>query len=767
MRKLAIFSAAFSVAVCFFCWLLPSTALPICALAATLVWVGLHRVRTRKIHSAVAASIVCMGLSVGFLWCYGYQALMLAPARELDGQTIVLQGVVVDWPVERNGGYSVTVRADRALGVPGKIRLYTDEQGRDLQPGDQISTIAGCISGERKVTGEAISYYTAQGIFVQAKAYGRLSIQSPERVSIRFWPIKMAAALKRGVDAVFPEELAPFVKALVTGDRQDLSDEFQTDLRRTGLSHVVAVSGMHLAFLAGVLDLFLGRGRRSTTLLMCVTICVFCAMVGNTPSVVRAAVMIIMLHLAPLLQRERDDPTALMFALMLLLAWNPLSVAHVGLQLSFAAVAGIMLVSERIRNRLLSLLRLDRKGASKTVYMLLAIPRFGVGVFATTLGASLLTVPLIAFQFQTLSLIAPIANLAALWAVSLLFLGGLLAGVLGIFWPIVGAIVSAPFLPVAHYFLWVVKQLSGLPYASLPMDTGVYRLWLVLVYGLILLTVFQREKRPILLPVAAAVGTLLCSIGLSVWLYQSGDFVLTVLDVGQGQSVLLRMGQSFVLVDCGGSRSENAGDLAADYLQTHGGKKLDVLVLSHCHADHANGVVRLLDRIEVGTIVLPDRDRDMPLRQEIERQAAERDIPMRHLQYSLNFHFGGERNLTIYPPMGRGDNPNKHGLTVLASVGENEVLMTGDMNCDTEKRLLRQVELPDVEVMLAGHHGSGDSNSMELLEHVTPEVVVVSVGQNNPHKHPAEEALTRFEAVGAEVYRTDVHGTITVQVGEK
>ncbi|MEM5781314.1 MAG: ComEC/Rec2 family competence protein, partial [Lawsonibacter sp.] len=133
------------------------------------------------------------------------------------------------------------------------------------------------------------------------------------------WPALWAKALKTGIHAAFPPDAAPLIQALVTGNRDGLTDEFTTSLQRAGLSHTVAVSGMHLAFLASMVSLLLGKGKRSTALATLVGVAVFCGIVGNTPSVLRAAVMIGMLQIAPLLRRERDDVTALAFALMLIL----------------------------------------------------------------------------------------------------------------------------------------------------------------------------------------------------------------------------------------------------------------------------------------------------------------------------------------------------------------------------------------------------------------------------------------------------------------
>ncbi|MBP3388841.1 MAG: ComEC/Rec2 family competence protein, partial [Clostridia bacterium] len=341
MRVLAIFAFSFAGAVLAANYWLPESILILLgllmALSGGLACVILKdRRRLRK-----AAALICGGLALGLLWTAAYTALFFQPARALDDRTVRLTATVSDWPQETDYGYSVLVRAETDSFARLNTILYTDEQGAALRPGDRIAGVVHCTLGDRTFAGEEITYYTAKGIFLRGELYGRLEVQRPDHVPVRYWPVLLARAIKGGIDASFPPDAAPLVRALVTGNRDNLTDEFTTSLQRTGLSHTVAVSGMHLAFLTGLLGLMLGRGKRSTALACVVWVVLFCGVAGSTPSVLRAAVMLLMLEIAPLLDRERDSFTALAFALFLLLLWNPFSAAHVGLQLSFAAVAGI------------------------------------------------------------------------------------------------------------------------------------------------------------------------------------------------------------------------------------------------------------------------------------------------------------------------------------------------------------------------------------------------------------------------------------------
>lgn len=325
MRRLAIFSFSFgAAALCAALLPLDGTLwlLGALALAAALLTGLPHGSKQARLAVRWGA----MGLAAGFLWTAGYTALFWRPAQALDDRTVRLSGTVAEWPQEREYGWSVLVRMETE-GPAVPTLLFADSQAAQLRPGDRVETVAHCTLADRSRAGEEITYYTAKGILLTAQGYGLLSWERPEAVPLRDRPALWSRALKDSIDRSFPGDAAPLVKALVTGNRDSLTDPFTTSLQRTGLSHTVAVSGMHLAFLAGLVSLLLGASRRLTALVLIPMSILFCLVAGCTPSVVRAAIMIVLLQLAPLFRRERDDCTALGTALLLLLLWNPYSAA--------------------------------------------------------------------------------------------------------------------------------------------------------------------------------------------------------------------------------------------------------------------------------------------------------------------------------------------------------------------------------------------------------------------------------------------------------
>lgn len=765
MRKLAIFSTGYAAAVFSAALFLPEGALlPLggfCVILAVMLRL-LKRVlpdRNRR-----RALLCCAGMAVGFLWTWGYGMLVLEPARQLDDKTVVLTGFVLDYPQERDYNGSVLLRTRLEDGGSVDTLLYIKKDYLELKPGDRVTTIAHCTLATHTKNGEEITYYTAKGIFLTAKAYGELTWERPERIPLSCVPAYLNRALKESIDRAFTSDAAALVKAVVTGNRDNLSDAFTSSLQRTGLAHTVAVSGMHLAYLAGFLAALLGHGSRRTAVVSIPLIVLFALVAGGTPSVVRAAVMIIMLQIAPLLGRERDGLTSLAFALLLLLLQNPFACANVGLQMSFGAVAGILLFSEGIQMFMLKPFHLEQPRKCLARWLWNRFVRFVVSVVAATIGASVFTTPLTAIYFGRVSLIAPLANLVALWAVSAVFVSGIVIGLTGMILPVLARWMAYPVIWIIRYLYWVIYGLGRFSFASIPMDTIYYQLWLLFLYGMLVLAFLIPGRKRMRVWLPPIVVTLAVAILCTNLTFHTGAVSIRILDVGQGQSVLIRCGTQLALVDCGGNNYENAGDIAADQIQSAGVSQIDLLVVSHYHTDHANGIPELFRRITVKEVALPDVEADSELRREILDLAKKQGTLVHFVREDTTISFGEESVFTIYPPIGEGKDTNELGLTVLCTAGDYDVLLTGDMSATEEKSLVQRYVLPDVELMVAGHHGSKYSNSELLLEAVRPDVVVFSVSANNTYGHPTPETMERFRAVGAELYRTDLNGTVCITV---
>lgn len=782
MRKLAWFSAGFGVACLWACYftigaaaLLVPAALLALALAAWLVTrlrpnehpILLRRPKNKgplsrytRYQLSRRALALCLGAVTALGWSVAYSALFRAPAEAWVGDAVPISGEAFSYPAPTSiGGYSVTIRFDGGFFAPDAL-AYGPEDWGTLKPGDRVSCTAR-VKPSTHAYGDETTYYTAKGVYLLAYCDKETEIERADRVPLRHWPALCAHRLREGIDAAFDEIAAPIAAAVTLGDKTGLDEVLYSAFNRAGLMHAAVVSGFHISFLVQMALVLWGR-RRKAALAIIPALVFYALMAGATPSAFRAVIMQCALLAAPLAQREADPPNALGAALLVLLVQNPFAAASVGLQLSFASVAGILLATETLFRWMYRPLKKKRPPKERRLALILwKTSRTALASAATSLGAMLFTVPLIALYFGQIPILSPLSNVLALWALSLLMMCALVLGTLAVFLPGPAALLGTAAGVLGHYTRRAALLLGRFPFASLSADSTYCLIWLGGVYLVLLAAVLGRErpKRPLVS--AGALALLLCAaIGLGRLEAESADLTVTALDVGQGSSAALLSGGKAALVDCGGDGSCSAGDIAADYFAAMGRTRLDALVLTHFDADHFNGVEQLFYRMKVDKVAIPAGDTDPAeaarLMALAEQEGAEVVLVDGTKTLSL-----GESELTLFPPLGGGTS-NESGLFALCSRGDFDVLITGDADAFVEKMLVKYCPIPDIEVLAAGHHGSKNSSCEEFLAATAPEIVLISAGANNSYGHPAPETLDRLAALGAQVRRTDQEGKITV-----
>lgn len=745
MRVLAAFAAAFSAGIFLAQTWLPYDWLPLCALAAFLAACGRLWVRGRRGRRLL---LIGLGLSLAFGYNWLYVRQVQQPMEALSGTNGELTMTLCDYAAATSYGAKVTVRAE---GLPGKLVYYGDETLLDLRPGQTVTDTVHFQSAAR-IRDDDVTVFTSKGVFLMAYQRGEAVCGSGTENSPRWWPVRLGQAMRDKVDRLAAGDEAAFLTAILTGDKSGLTTQAGNDLSEAGLYHILAVSGMHCGFLLTLVTLLTGRHRRRLTAgVMMVLLAFYALLTGGSPSVVRACVMLSFLLAAPLFRRSSDGPTALTAALLLILLKNPFAAASISLQLSFGAMAGILWVTPGLHRLLMGEKRRGR------AY------RFIVSGFSATMGATVLTAPISAYYFGTLTLIAPVSNLLCLWAASLTFMLGLVSVLLGFVWLPLG--MAAAVIPrlLAGYILGAAHLLAALPGHGLYFVNPYLKYWLAFAYLLFALAWLRKLKTGRKYAVAAvcAAMTLAVTAHLGSARYNS-PLEAIILDVGQGQSVVLASGDVSALVDCGSGNSwYDAGGVAADQLLTMGHRTLDYLVLTHYDSDHVNGVESLLSRMAVDTVLLPQTGADDAVYREladlVQRHGAELQTVVEVQTLEL-----GQAELRVFPPVSGGED-NERGLSVLGQAGEQTVLVTGDMSRATEKLLLAAYDLPELDVLVAGHHGSKYSTSEELLAALTPERTIISVGSNS-YGHPAEEALRRMARSGCEIYRTDLQGSVRLSL---
>lgn len=520
------------------------------------------------------------------------------------------------------------------------------------------------------------------------------------------------------------------VRALLLGDRDALPQAWRQALRRLGLSHLLAVSGLHVGLVVLlVLTVTSPLPRRGRLLLALAGVLFLLALVGPRPSVLRAGVMGSLALAALLLERPPQLLNALAAAIVLMVLQEPSIVADLGFRLSVAATTALIVFAPR----------LDESWS--------LLPRTLRAPLGASILAQLATLPFLLPLTGTVHPTAPFYNLVAVPWLGLVLLVALPWLAIAVAAPSV----AADLLPVLDAVTSPLPWLADRAPSSLDLllvDLGPFAAVLVAgVLGGIALR--PRRGAPLLL------GLLL--------LAQSGAHApepveLVALDVGQGDAFLLRDGRRSVLIDGGGwPQGDFGGRVLLPALAAAGVKRLDAVLLTHADLDHCGGLadlVRYLPVPEVWTARLPA---DPPAC--ARRLLAAPGVRQRVLVRGDTRWIGRIRIDVLHPDAGDNGADNDLSLVILAEIGTHRILLTGDVEAHAETLLVRRDAAKlRADVLKVAHHGSKSSTSAGWLDAVAPRLALISAGPTNPYGHPAPVVLERLEKRAVPVLRTDLLG---------
>ncbi|MGD0274105.1 MAG: DNA internalization-related competence protein ComEC/Rec2 [Gaiellaceae bacterium] len=588
------------------------------------------------------------------------------------------------------------------------------------------------------------AWLARQGIHVVLKAaYWR---QVGRRGGIGGFGDRLRERLVRYLAPGLKGERRGLVLGLVLGEDEGLSPGLRQSFRRSGLYHLLAVSGQNIAFLVtGVLAFswLLGIPRRLGEVLALATIGAYVLVVGWQPSVIRAAVAGALASLAWLAARPRDRWYFLLLGAAVLLGWNPRSLYDPGFQLSFAAVGAIFLGEKPLERFLEKRSRL---------------PKWLRAVVAVSLVCTLATTPIMLLQFGKVPVYGVLANAFVEPVVPLiLFLGLACALVAPVAFSAVRALAFLNGL-LASYIGLCARFTGSLPGAQV----GRAEL-LRLAPALFLIAVAPFLERPRLSRFVSLV--LLAYIPLWGWQQQPRllppppeGLRVTFMDVGEGDSTLLQTREGAVLIDAGPPEANVAGQL-----RRLGIGRIDVLLLSHPHRDHVGGAAEVLRKLDVELVL----DSGIPSSDSDERaalgEARRRSVPLRLARAGQELELGDLRLHILSPTdesANAADDVNEAAIVVIASYGSVDLLLPAD----SESPFTLPLAIQPVEVYKVAHHGSADDGLRELLERLDPQIAIISVGRDNDYGHPTPSTLaTLAEDAGLAVFRTDRDGRVTLE----
>jgi competence protein ComEC len=773
--------------------------------------------RGRRLAAVIVlVAVVVTGVGVG-LW----RAATTGPPAgatsigDLAGTQLELEGTLIEDPRPRGSRLQlvldelVLLTDDGEAGaIHGRLLLWLP-RGPSVEVGDRVRLRAP-VEEPRDFDGFAYAEYLARrGIEGVARA------QQAEIVGRRTGPlVGLTAAprawLLRGLNSIVPEPEAGIGAGIVLGARAGIAADISDAFAAAGLSHIVAISGFHIAIVAGVVTLMVGplRRRRGGRLLAAtVTLLViawYVLLTGTRPSAVRAALMATALVVAQLSGSRAHAASALFLAAGVMLLAAPGVLWDVGYQLSLLATGGIILAAMPIAGHLARW------------------PPVVRGPVALTLAAQLTTLPVLLLNFERLSLVAPLANVLAVPLVAPAMAATAAAA-------LVGACDAAFHLPglgdAATWLLggtaWLYLRLliavavasAQLPFAA--VDVGLPP-WLAAAYypalGAVLLAVRGRRmaatesladalggaaallhpsrlaplpggegsRRPpaprsaarvarrLISPAGLGAGTVAILLAVTIATLPDGRLHLTVLDIGQGDAVLIVAPSGATAVIDGGPDPELTLRRLGETLPFTR-RRIEVMILTHPHQDHVAGLVEILNRFRVSLLLEAGRPYANAAYERLVADAGERDIlaiaragQSVALDPSTRLELLFPSDLDATLPLPEGD-INNASVVALLRHGGFTALLTGDAEAPVEALLLARGLLHPIDVLKVGHHGSSSSTTPAFLAALDPAVAVISLGAGNQHGHPSPRTLATLAGrPGIAVYRTDERGNVSI-----
>ena len=571
---------------------------------------------------------------------------------------------------------------------------------------------------------------------------------------------------------------AEVVGAIMTGDTGSLDGEVKNVFRTGGISHLMAVSGMHVTFiLLPFRALVKNRktGFRLRQILLIFPLAAFLLVADFSYSVIRASAAAVFGYVCAILSRPYDRLNALFLSAAAQIFINPYAVFSAGFLMSYAAVAGLVFIAPSVTELFLSLRYKERKDVKKLsvinlrslaagISVNLALLPLSVYLYGGFSAAGLLTtvyasplaaaVCLLGYVLTVCGALSPLYILRPLaWVTGYLLKG--ICAVLNLV-ALAGSRLPAPFgyVSVPVSFRWIVFAACALAAVLLSPLREKIREGIVRVRS--------RENGRRRLRIIAALGTIAVAASVTVYVAEKPLIEALVIDVGQGNAMLVKADGYAGLIDTGGGNTD-----IREVAEAQGIDRLDFVALTHGHSDHAGGLDALLDELSPARLYI-SRDSSSGLREAGEKAEAAgwevvnvdggdaAALGRVTMSFAVSDSFFG----------GRSDaDENNSSLCVTFSCAYGSITVTGDLQREGEEALCRSKALKDVDVLVVPHHGSASGSGVNLLSLTSPEYAIISVGRSNGYGHPSPETLDRLKECGASVFRTDLGGGICVRIG--
>jgi competence protein ComEC len=632
-------------------------------------------------------------------------------------------------------------------------------------------------------------YLAHQGIYTVMYYPGIEVLEKGQGFKPLAWLYSLREHMSETLAKVLPEPQASLAQGIVLGMRGNIPQELNNDFIQSGTAHLLAISGLNVGIMAGILlgiGLWLfGRRRYLYVWLAFGAVWLYTVITGMNPPVVRGAIMVSLFLFAEALGRQRSGVAALTTAAAVMVGISPYILGDASFQLSFLAMAGLIFIYPIFKEtgRRIAAKRLGEEG------FIVSLTNVTIDTMSATLAAIIAVWPLIAYYFGIFSLVGPLATFLAMPVLPVIIATGTLAALLGLAWITIGQIIGWIAWPFLSYMILIVSGLGSPSVSSIKVGS-VSPVFIVCYYAVLAVAIWLYSRwRKLRNMMSGAAGVMKGAVTLSSGLSRGirwtmapllvaavlisytaatmpgNELRVSFLDVGEGDAVLIQKGSHQVLID--GGPSPQAITLELSEQMPFWDRTIDLVVLTHPHQDHLGGLLEVLRRYRVKQVLYPDLDYTSPLFDEWLRLIGEREVKSTVAHAGQQIDMGDGIIMEVLNPLeklftGTESDIDTNSLALLLKDGDVSFLLTADITRDTEWELLRERTVSPSTVLKVAHHGSDTSTTSEFLAVANPQAAVISVGVDNKYGLPDEAVLQRLgEKVGiGNVYRTDEQGTI-------
>jgi len=698
-------------------------------------------------------------------------------------QVLVMRGTIIEAPEARDNYTQLTLKISSIKSgtewqtTEGKVLLYVSRYPEYVY-GDVLQVEGSLETPQKFDEFDYPGYLADRGIFY-TMAFPKVELIGTGQGFLTFrWIYSLRETLGHKLSEVLPEPQAALAQGILLGIRANIPQSLKDNFSITGTTHILAISGVNLNILAGILVAtfiwLFGKQRRLYIWLALIVVWVYSVLTGFGPPVVRAACIVSVFLFADFLGRQKSILKALAFAAAIMTALTPRVLWEVSFQLSFLAMLGLIYVVPPLQKLGKMIIT---KIAGEEGWLVSSL-KWIIDSLAVTLGVTIVVWPLIAHYFGIFSLVSPVATLLILPVLPAIMLFSALAAIVGLAYAPFGIMLGWVAWLFLSYMLCMINGMAKLPFAKFSIGNihplillGYFLLLAVILvvwhfYERLHLVIFRIidflghiPKKFILPPLTILV--LLTSI--FTFSLPDNNLHVSYLDIGQGDAILIQIGNQDILID--GGPSPEALEHELDKRLPFWDRTIKLIILTHPHADHLTGLIDAIQKYRVGQIVQPQIDSSSPLWLEWKSAIAKKNIKMTEAVTGQEINLNNDGiilEILRAPSPVSSTSLDDEGIVLRLNDGKVSFLFTADITSTTEMELLLERAHLASTVLKVAHHGSETATSNEFLAVVKPVLAVISVGMDNDYGHPSQTTLSKLiRTVGQEhIYRTDLNGTI-------